>query len=35
LGLCLLVNFHNPRVEWKRIIREFHVSGAEAPAASY
>jgi len=24
LGLCLLVNFHNPRVEWKRIIQGFH-----------
>src|ERR1700722_18402191 len=25
LGLCLLVNFQSPRVEWKRIIQGFHV----------
>ena len=24
LGLCLLVNFHNPKVEWKRIINGPH-----------
>jgi len=34
LGLCLLVNFQNPRVEWKRIIQGFHVlERAEEPAA--
>jgi GxxExxY protein len=25
LGLCLLVNFQKPKVEWKRIIHGFHV----------
>jgi GxxExxY protein len=34
LGLCLLVNFQNPRVEWNRIIQGFHVpERAEEPAA--
>jgi GxxExxY protein len=32
LGLCLLVNFQNPRVEWKRIIQGFHLpEPAEEP----
>jgi len=26
LGLCLLVNFQTPKVEWKRIIQGFHES---------
>ncbi|MGA2113648.1 MAG: GxxExxY protein [Bryobacteraceae bacterium] len=26
LGLCLLVNFQKPKVEWKRIIHQFQVS---------
>jgi GxxExxY protein len=25
LTLCLLVNFQNPKVEWKRIVNEFQV----------
>lgn len=34
LGLCLLVNFQNPRVEWKRIIQGFPVlEQAEETAA--
>ena len=32
LTLCLLVNFQKPKVEWKRIVREFQGSGpVEAP----
>jgi GxxExxY protein len=33
LGLCLLVNFQNPKVEWKRIIQGFHAPDriVEAP----
>jgi GxxExxY protein len=33
LGLCLLVNFQNPKVEWKRIIQGFHAPDGigEAP----
>jgi GxxExxY protein len=27
LGLCLLVNFQKPKVEWKRIINGFQVPG--------
>jgi GxxExxY protein len=27
LGLCLLVNFQKPKVEWKRIIHRFQVPG--------
>ena len=35
LGLCLLVNFQNSKVEWKRIIQGFHVPGqVEAPAVA-
>src|SRR5208282_5993508 len=33
LGLCLLVNFQKPKVEWKRIIQGFHAPDriVEAP----
>jgi GxxExxY protein len=33
LGLCIPVNFQNPKVEWKRIIQGFHVPDGigEAP----
>ena len=35
LGLCLLVNFQEPKVEWKRIIDGFHVpERIEVPSAS-
>jgi len=27
LGLCLLVNFQKPKVEWKRIINGFQIPG--------
>jgi GxxExxY protein len=33
LGLCLLINFQKPKVEWKRIINGFHFPGpSEVPS---
>jgi GxxExxY protein len=34
LGLCLLINFQNPKVEWKRIIQGFHAPDRSGDAPS-